>query len=102
MASMKGGHFLTVRLSSPMVGLNAFCGSFLNHSGRPSTAGIGRGITFSRPGWHRKVSVIWLAWSMLISRAVSDARRDLAHEDADALAALCPVSRPYLRLSLCP
>jgi hypothetical protein len=42
MASITGGHFLMVKTSSCIVGQKAFCGSDLNQSGRPRTAGIGR------------------------------------------------------------
>src|SRR5580692_5120998 len=65
MASMKGGHFLTVRVSSPIDWLNAFCGTDLYQSGRPCTAGIGRGSSFSSSTGHRNVSVASTAWSIL-------------------------------------
>src|SRR5580704_8560656 len=65
MASMKGGHFLTVRVSSPIDSLNAFCGTDLYQSGRPCTAGIGRGSSFSSSTGHRNVSVASAAWSIL-------------------------------------
>src|SRR6476646_8104017 len=60
MASMNGGHFLTVELSSPVVELKDFSGRDLNQSGMPSTAGVGRGRIFSSSGEHRNFSVVWL------------------------------------------
>jgi hypothetical protein len=47
-----------------MVGLKVFSGMVLNHSGRPETAGIGRGKTASNPGGHRNVKIIGLDCSM--------------------------------------
>ena len=55
---MNGGQRFTVWLSSWMSALKAFCGSFLNQSGSPSTAGNGRASTGTSSGGQRKVSVI--------------------------------------------
>src|ERR1700730_18341310 len=54
-ASMKGGHFLTVICSVCRTSLNAFVGIVLNQSGIPSTAGIGRGRIASSSGGQRNV-----------------------------------------------
>src|SRR5262245_61227416 len=51
---MTGGHFLMVGTSSPLIGLKAFCGKALNQSGRPRTAGMGRGRIPSSSGGQRK------------------------------------------------
>src|ERR1700681_4628522 len=56
-ASMKGGHFLTVICSVCTMSLNAFVGIVLNQSGIPSTAGIGRGRIASSSGGQRNVTV---------------------------------------------
>src|ERR1700737_394690 len=56
-ASMKGGHFLTVICSVCRTSLNAFVGIVLNQSGIPSTAGIGRGRIASSSGGQRNVIV---------------------------------------------
>src|ERR1700730_13469883 len=56
-ASMKGGHFLTVICSVCRTSLNAFAGIALNQSGIPSTAGIGRGRIASSSGGQRNVMV---------------------------------------------
>src|SRR5262245_38512935 len=68
-ASMKGGHFLTVICSVPSTALKAFCGIVLNHSGSPSTAGIGRGRIGSSSGGHRKVIVMGLMSFIVITWA---------------------------------
>jgi hypothetical protein len=47
-----------------MVGLKVFSGMVLNQSGRPETAGIGRGKTVSSPGGQRNVKIIGLDCSM--------------------------------------
>src|SRR6266571_7677117 len=62
---MNGGHRLTVWLGSPSDGLKAFCGIALNQSGRPSTAGIGRGSTDSSSGGQLKMMVLLSAWSTI-------------------------------------
>src|SRR5262249_38067322 len=64
MASMKLGHFLTVWVSIPKLGLKTQCGIVLSHSGRPSTAGNGRGTMVSSPGRQRNFNFIAVAWSM--------------------------------------
>src|SRR5882757_8907992 len=56
-ASMKGGHFLTVICSVCRTSLNAFAGIDLNQSGIPNTAGIGRGRIASSSGGQRNVIV---------------------------------------------
>src|SRR6202035_2670842 len=56
-ASMKGGHFLTVICSVCMTSLNALAGIVLNQSGIPDTAGIGRGRIASSSGGQRNVIV---------------------------------------------
>src|SRR5579872_3704386 len=71
---MNGGHFFTVMVSPPTVGLNAFCGSALNHSGSPCTAGVGRGMTFSSPRGQRKVKVISVTASITASLAKASRR----------------------------
>jgi hypothetical protein len=49
MASMNGGAFLYGLRLAPPVGLKVLTGMDLNQSGRPATAGIGRGNTVSIP-----------------------------------------------------
>src|SRR5579863_6326972 len=56
-ASMKGGHFLTVICSVCRTSLNAVAGIDLNQSGSPETAGIGRGSIASSSGGQRNVIV---------------------------------------------
>src|ERR1700693_5865389 len=56
-ASMKGGHFLTVICSACTTSLNAFAGIVLNQSGIPSTAGIGCGRIASNSGGQRNMIV---------------------------------------------
>src|SRR5258708_1703243 len=56
-ASMKGGHFLTVICSVCTTSLYAAAGIDLNQSGIPSTAGIGRGRIASSSGGQRNVIV---------------------------------------------
>src|SRR5690348_16391809 len=89
MASMNGGHFLTVRVSPPTVGLNAFCGSALNQSGSPCTAGTGRGMTFSSPRGQRNVKVISVV-AASIWAFIGEFPRRLAQR-LDELTALSPV-----------
>src|ERR1041384_6277293 len=48
----------------PRLGLKTLCGIALSHSGRPSTAGNGRGTMVSRPGKQRNFNFIPVAWSM--------------------------------------
>src|SRR5258708_1954788 len=67
MASMKGGHFLTVECSACRVVLKAFCGIVLNQSGSPSTAGNGRGRIDSSSGGQRNVIVRRLDSSIIAS-----------------------------------
>src|ERR1700720_1449103 len=71
MASMNGGHFLTVICSVCRTVLKAFCGIVLNQSGSPSTAGIGRGRIGSNSGGQRNVTVmgLMLVWSIIGFRA---------------------------------
>jgi len=77
MASMKGGHFLTVICSVPSTVLKAFWGIVLNQSGSPSTAGIGRGRIGSSSGGQRKVIVVALISSIAASWAqIADPRYD--------------------------
>src|SRR6516165_5246823 len=54
-ASMKGGHFLTVICSACVISLKAAAGIDLNQSGSPDTAGIGRGRMASSSGGQRNV-----------------------------------------------
>src|SRR5262245_5764286 len=57
MASITGGHFLTVGTLSPTVSLKALLGSDLNHSGKPCTAGTGFGRIDSSSGGQRKTTL---------------------------------------------
>src|SRR5215469_15909814 len=54
-ASMNGGHFLTVNCSACVISLKAAAGIDLNQSGSPDTAGIGRGRMVSSSGGQRNV-----------------------------------------------
>jgi hypothetical protein len=54
---MNGGHFLTVISSLLETALKQFCGNALNQSGRPRTAGIGRGKIGSICGGQRNLTV---------------------------------------------
>src|SRR5262249_15576245 len=56
-ASINGGHFLTVISSLFETELKECCGSALNQSGNPRTAGIGRGRTCSISGGHENFTV---------------------------------------------
>src|SRR5262245_32651753 len=60
---MTGGHFLIVGIS-PEIPLWLFSGRALNHSGRPRTAGTGRGRIASSSGGQRKMTLCWSASSM--------------------------------------
>src|SRR5579871_2174306 len=89
-ASMKGGHFLTVICSVCTISLNAFAGIVLNQSGIPITAGIGRGRSASSSGGQRNVMVADAA-----SGAAAAIVADTASDDTASfvIAAMAPAAR---------
>src|SRR3974390_1938072 len=54
-ASTKGGHCFTVRISRPWISECAFAGIARNQSGSAPRAGYGRGRYFSSAGSQRKI-----------------------------------------------
>src|SRR5262249_51410040 len=85
MASMKGGHFLTVICSFCRTALNAFRGIALNQSGSPCTAGNGGGSMLSSSGGHRNVMVTASAWAMVAPTEMKRCGCDLDGEYSPAL-----------------
>src|SRR4029079_8706783 len=69
-ASINGGHFLTVMRSLFEVELKFCCGKALNQLGSPRSAGIGFGRTCSISGGHENFTVSWFAWFIVGSSRI--------------------------------